>query len=213
MFVGKGSKEKRSIDTLTNNGKLIEAVISTHPFHTVHFSSFNEAYPGLTYYGTPRHLRKLKFIKWAGSIDDSTILSKWEHEGIYMRIPDCTDFVHPKRHFSSVFVFHKPSKTLFVDDTLCFWQNPGFVLRNIAGIKDGSLHFHSSTFRGDLYFNAESPLQFVEWIRKVMEDWDFENICTAHSGNLLGSGKEQLGILVEASFSRLQVLSTKILKK
>lgn len=33
------------IDNLTNNGRDIEAVIATHPFHTLAFYGFYEAYP------------------------------------------------------------------------------------------------------------------------------------------------------------------------
>jgi hypothetical protein len=36
---------KREIDRLTRGGKLISAVIATHPFHTLGFPTFYAAYP------------------------------------------------------------------------------------------------------------------------------------------------------------------------
>jgi hypothetical protein len=55
---------KTELDQLTNNGDLIEGVIATHPFHTLHFKTFYEWYPTVKFYGTPRHLRKLPEIPW-----------------------------------------------------------------------------------------------------------------------------------------------------
>ena len=205
-----GSKEKHAIDVLTNFGKLIDAVIATHPFHTMFFAPFNELYPGLPYFGTPRHLRNIQSVKWSGSLNDEAVRSKWEHEGIFMRIPDGTDFIYPTKHFAAVFVFHEGSKTLFVDDTLCYWQNPSFLQQTLLGARKGTLNFHATANKEDLYLNAESPLLFLKWTRQIIVDWDFCNICTAHSGNLIGSGKEQLGILVEASYGRLRLVSEKI---
>src|SRR3989338_2179501 len=59
---------KSEIDILTDNGKNIEAVIATHPFHTMSFEQFYKAYPNVPYYGTPRHLRNIKSVPWTGDI-------------------------------------------------------------------------------------------------------------------------------------------------
>lgn len=75
-----------AIDRLTDNGAKIEAVIAVHPFHTLAFPAFYQAYPKAQYYGTPRHLRKLTQIPWAGSLENSNIRTKWEPE-VEMRIP------------------------------------------------------------------------------------------------------------------------------
>lgn len=81
---------KEELDKLTNNGEvclqlhwhpcivlflpstltlmvaiqLIEAVIATHPFHTLYFKEFYDAYPNAKYYGTPRHMKKITDIPW-----------------------------------------------------------------------------------------------------------------------------------------------------
>jgi len=77
---------RASIDQLTNNGEKIEAVLGVHPFHTIAFPAFYQAYPNAAYYGTPRHLRRLTDIPWAGSLGDCSVRSQWEPE-IEMRIP------------------------------------------------------------------------------------------------------------------------------
>lgn len=78
---------KKELDDLTSNGTKIEAVVGVHPFHTLAFPGFYKMYPDAKYYGTPRHLRNLKDIKWAGQLDNNKeSLSKWEPE-VELRIP------------------------------------------------------------------------------------------------------------------------------
>lgn len=78
---------KKELDDLTNNGTKIEAVVAVHPFHTLAFPGFYKLYPDAKYYGTPRHLRNLKDIKWAGQLDNNKeSLSKWEPD-VELRIP------------------------------------------------------------------------------------------------------------------------------
>jgi hypothetical protein len=77
---------REEIDQLTNNGDKIEAVIATHPFHTLSIPAFYQLYPKAAYYGTPRHLRRLTEIPWTGDLDDCHIRQKWEPD-IELRIP------------------------------------------------------------------------------------------------------------------------------
>ncbi|CAF3965228.1 unnamed protein product, partial [Rotaria sp. Silwood1] len=92
---------RQQIDHLTNYGKNIKAVIA--------------------YYGTPRHLRRLTEIPWRGDLTDCNVRKKWEPE-VEMRIPAGAEFVNPqpesRNHFISVFVYHRASRTLHVDDTI-----------------------------------------------------------------------------------------------
>lgn len=39
--------QKAALDQLTDNGALIEAVVATHPFHTLAFPAFYKAYPNV----------------------------------------------------------------------------------------------------------------------------------------------------------------------
>lgn len=78
---------KKELDDLTNNGTKIEAVVGVHPFHTLAFPSFYKLYPDAKYYGTPRHIRNVKDVKWTGQLDNNKeSLSKWEPE-VELRIP------------------------------------------------------------------------------------------------------------------------------
>ena len=77
---------RQEINHLTNNGEKIEAVLATHPFHTLAFPSFYQAYPNAHYYGTPRHLRRLTNIPWKGSLDDCHVRQIWEPQ-VELRIP------------------------------------------------------------------------------------------------------------------------------
>jgi hypothetical protein len=77
---------RQEINHLTDNGDKIEAVIGIHPFHTLSFPAFYEAYPNAAYYGTPRHLRRLTKIPWTGSLDDCRVKTKWEPD-VELRIP------------------------------------------------------------------------------------------------------------------------------
>jgi len=85
---------KRAIDLLTDNGSKIEAVLATHPFHTLSFPAFYQAYPNVPYYGTPRHIRNLTSIKWIGDLNNCETRNIWAPY-VEMRIPDGAEFVAP----------------------------------------------------------------------------------------------------------------------
>mmetsp|Transcript_6163 Transcript_6163/g.10628 ORF Transcript_6163/g.10628 Transcript_6163/m.10628 type:complete len:282 (+) Transcript_6163:193-1038(+) len=206
---------KAELDKLTDNGRLIEAVVATHPFHTLAFPSFYKAYPAPKYYGTPRHLRNIKEIPWAGDVNVATVRSQWEPD-VYMRIPAGAEFVAPvpekSNHFSNVFVFHKPSKTIHNDDTVLVSHNPPWILR-LLGFKDGSMFFHPSLKGPGLYHTPEAPAQFRCWVKSIIEDWDFENLCTAHNGNQVGNAKKHLADALEKVNPTLEKLIKKYEKK
>lgn len=93
---------KKEIDDLTNNGTKIEAVVAVHPFHTLAYSNFYKMYPNAKYYGTPRHLRILPEINWAGQLDNadnSALLSKWAPD-VEFRIPAGVVSIPSKRNRS-----------------------------------------------------------------------------------------------------------------
>ncbi|CAF0778367.1 unnamed protein product [Adineta steineri] len=206
---------RAEINRLTDNGAKIEAVIGVHPFHTLAFPAFYEAYPNAKYYGTPRHIRRLTTIPWAGSLDDCNIRKKWEPE-IEMRIPAGAEFVNPlpesSNHFVSVFVFHRPSRTLHVDDTIIYGDHPGFLLK-LTGFKHGTMAFQPSIKGAGLYPTAEAPFEFRDWMKTLLNDWPFDNICCAHSGIKIGGAHEQVIELVNTADALFNKLSEKNRKK
>ncbi len=183
---------KKEIDTLTNNGQDIEAVVATHPFHTLAFPGFYKTYPNLKYYGTPRHLRNIKDIPWAGNVMDH--LNTWNPD-VEMRIPDGAEFIAPQpesyNHFSSVWVYASKARTLHVDDTLMYSSNPGLLLK-IAGLKSQQIQFHHTIKGVGLYATADASQKFKSWVEAVLRDWQFENVCCAHIGYRIGGAHELL---------------------
>jgi hypothetical protein len=209
---------KTQIDNLTQGGTLIDAVIASHPFHTLAFPAFYQAYPDLRYFGTPRHIRRLKDIPWVGDLNVEETRKLWEPE-VQMRIPAGAEFVAPEpeayNHFNSVWVFYAPGRTIHVDDTVLYFQNPGTIIK-LAGKKKGEMEFHSSMHGPGLYPTPEAPLLFKAWVEDILKDWDFDNICCAHIGNKIGGAKALLGdvlIAAQPEFDKLIKKNTKKVEK
>lgn len=194
-------KMKEAIDKLTNHGLDIEAVVATHPFHTLGFRAFYQSYPNVPYYGTPRHLRVIPEISWEGSVTECEVRGKW-WPFVDMRIPAGAEFVNPmpedRNHFSSLFVFHSLSRTIHVTDTIMIGSRPGLLLK-LGGYRHGSMGFHPSIKGVGLHPTPEAPFLFKTFIKEIIKEWDFDNICAAHMGNKIGGAKEQLKeVLVKA---------------
>lgn len=202
---------KAEIDQLTNKGADMEAVVATHPFHTLAFRGFYKEYPNVPYYGTPRHLRLLTDIPWAGNLNECDTRNKWA-PAVEMRIPAGAEFVAPvpeaKNHFSCVFVFHRASRALHVDDTIMVGNHPGILLK-LAGFRHGSMSFHPSIKGYGLHHTPEAPFQFKEFIANIIREWDFDTICVAHMGNKVGGAKAQLQEVLDKAEPLFKKLSEK----
>ncbi|CAF1050324.1 unnamed protein product [Rotaria magnacalcarata] len=159
-------KLRQEINHLTDNGDKIEAVIGTHPFHTLSFPAFYESYPNAVYYGTPRHLRRLTHIPWIGNLHDCDVRKKWEPD-VELRIPA---------------------------------DKPNFLLK-LFGYKDGTMAFHPSIKNVGLHPTSDAPYLFRDWMRNMLNDWPFENICCAHMGVKKGGAhRDVFTLLVKAEF-------------
>jgi len=202
---------KAELDKLTDNGTKIEAFIASHPFHTLSIPSFHKFYPQAAFYGCPRHLKKFPEITWSGDLNDCNARNKWSPE-VEMRVPTGSEFISPmpekSNHFSCVFVYHKASRTIHVDDTIMYCPHPGFLLK-LGGFRDDSMSFHPSMKNVGLQPHANAPLEFRDFVNDVLKDWDFDNICTAHMGNKVGGAKPQLQQLLKDSESMLNKLAEK----
>jgi hypothetical protein len=133
---------KLELDTLTSNGERLVAVLQTHPYHTLAIDNFHSLYPSSEsrrWFGCPRHLQKFPHIVWAGDLNSPCARNTFEPE-LAMGVPAGAEFVNPlppaSNHFASVLVFHRPSKTMHVDDTLNFFDSPPTVLRWLTEYKD-----------------------------------------------------------------------------
>jgi hypothetical protein len=117
-----------------------------------------------------------------------------------MRIPEGAEFdgAADNNHFSSVFVLHVESKTIHDDDTLMYFEpkHMSCGLR-VLGAKSDQLSFHTSFLSGGIKKEEGAMKAFKEWLQRMLAEWDFENICTAHYGNLLGGAKKSLLATIE----------------
>jgi len=206
---------KTEIDTLTNNGKDIDAVIATHPFHTLAFPDFHTAYPHVPYYGTPRHLRNIKTIPWSGCISDPQVMTAWSPD-VEMRIPEGAEWNAPQpeahNHFNCCWVFSPSARTIHVDDTLNYIADPPFFAK-LVGVHKDQLMFHPSMTGPGLHPTEEAPLQFKAWVEQLLLEWDFDNICCAHIENKIGGGHAALSQILADSESTFQKMSDKAKKE
>lgn len=107
-------------------------------------------------------------------------------------------------HFVSVFVYHRASKTLHVDDTLVYIEAPNWPITLL--VQPGSLLFHPSMIIG-LKPNSEAPILFFNWMNRILKDWDIQNLCTAHIGAKIGGAHTAIKKLVDNSEILFQGLS------
>lgn len=191
------------LNQFTNGGRDLEAVLVTQPlindYYTVCLSTCANMYPNAKYFGTPRHLRKIESVTWQPqSMAEPAMLRQWETEEIFMRIPEGAEFENPDKNctFSSVHVFHKPSRTIHVSETILYNdKKPGFLGRMIG--KKGDKMIFSDLYHG--VNGSEANLHaFQTWVQRLIDEWDFDNICT-HSGNKIGGAKEHLARIKEKS--------------
>lgn len=96
---------------------------------------------------------------------------------------------------------------MHVDDTLIYAEAPSWPVRMVMGVQAGTLKFHPSMGNGGLYRTVEAPLQFRDWMKKLLEDWDFDNLCTAHIGVKMGGAHDAVRDLVDQSETLFQELS------
>jgi len=189
---------KGEIDDLTKNGSLMVAVVATHPYHTTYFPDFYKLYPMVPFYGTPRHLIIQPTIPWKGSTYECAIRQMWLPE-IHMRVPRGADFETDSTHFSGIHLFHTASKTIHIDDTIII--NPAH-----------QLSFHGTINNGGLFHIGEAPYAFRDWVKKYINEWDFENVVAAHNGVKLGGAKPVVQTLLTNTQTLLDTLTAEYTK-
>ncbi|KAL0482021.1 peroxisomal biogenesis factor 6 [Acrasis kona] len=184
---------RSALDRMTDSGRKIEAIVGVHPFHTTYFKKFYDAFPSVPFYGTPRHLRNIKDVQWQGDLMNEEVRNRWNPD-VEIRIPDGAEFEYPEpestNHFASAWVYHRPSGTIHIDDTVVYADEDSVALR-IFGIHKGDMMFHPSINSG-LKQYEKAPYAFRDWVLRVIKEWNFDNIVCAHLGNKLGGAKLKL---------------------
>ncbi|KAI8613345.1 hypothetical protein BC830DRAFT_1132649 [Chytriomyces sp. MP71] len=188
---------KKEVMELTKGGELIEAVVATNPFHTLYFELFAELFPNAKFYGTPRHMRNYPNVPWVGNVDDEKVLKLWAPE-IELEWTAGCEIVNPQpesiNHFAGVVAFHRASRTIICDDCFKVSMDPGFIERNVFGRRNHEISFHMSLWNHALLNTPTSVQEFYDWVVKIMKEWDFDNISTAHGGVMVGDAKKELGL-------------------
>jgi hypothetical protein len=99
---------KQQIDSLTNNGVNIEAIINLHPFHTVHIEKIHGDYPNAKLYGTQRHIAKFPHLPWQTELTNSNEFAALFSEDFEFSVPRGFVFFSKNDHllFASVLAYH-----------------------------------------------------------------------------------------------------------
>ena len=53
------------------------------------------------------------------------------------------------------------------------------------------------------------PLGFRDWLQCLLNEWDFDHLCTAHNGNCFGDAKKRIRKLLEEKDKELESLAEK----
>lgn len=180
----------REVDQLTNNGKNVVAVLNLHPFHTLHIGWMFEHYPKVRHYGTARHLSRFPELKWQPTRSEEPATQAKFAADLEFSVPRGVDFISDDEnvHFSSVLAFHRPSRTIHVDDTLMYIRLP--LLMRIVGLPD-ALSFHP-TLAKVLEKRTGAAKDFRRWFQDLVEKWrTAENLCAAHTAALITRDKDR----------------------
>jgi hypothetical protein len=178
---------KQQVDSLTNNGVNIAAIINLHPFHTIHVAKIHADYPNAKLYGTQRHLDKLPDLPWQKELTNSSEFATMFSEDFEFSVPRGVDFISNNEHlhFSSVLAYHLASKTIHVDDTLMFLKLPGLL----GVLKSPEVSFHMTLSR-TLEQRKAAADDFRLWVAQIAEQWsEAEVLCAAHSETLIVKNK------------------------
>jgi hypothetical protein len=178
---------KQQVDSLTNNGTDIEAIINLHPFHTMHVEKAHADYPNAKLYGTQRHIDKFPDLPWQLELTHSNEFARLFSEDFEFSVPRGVDFIsnNENLHFSSVLVYHLASKTIHVDDTLMFLRLPGLL----GVMKSPEVSFHMTLSR-TLEPRKGAADDFRLWVAQIAEQWSgAEVLCAAHSQTLMVKDK------------------------
>ncbi|MEZ4297427.1 MAG: hypothetical protein R3B70_20865 [Polyangiaceae bacterium] len=180
---------KAKVDEITGGGKEIEAVLNTHPFHTMHVRAIHAAYPDAKLYGSARHLARFSDLPWEKERMEDEALHALFADDFDFSIPRGVDFISAdeKVHFSTVLMVHRATKTAHVDDTLMYMRLPGVAA--LFGKKD-MLSFHPTLSKA-LERRAGAVADFRKWAEELAESYkNVENLCAAHTAALIGRNYE-----------------------
>lgn len=170
---------RKEVDALTHDGRDIEAVVNLHPFHTVHVRATHAAFPNAKHYGTARHHKLFPELKWEPTHTEDPATHALFAPDLEFTVPRGVDFISAdeKVHFSSVLALHPASRTLYVDDTVMFFNLP-FPLGVFA--PDGLVRFHLTLAKA-LERRAGAAGDFRRWAEELIDrSRTLDHLSAAH---------------------------------
>ncbi len=193
---------RAQVDALTDGGKMVDATLNLHPFHTLHCEWMHQAYPDATLYGTARHRTHLPHLPWDDVGCENDALAKMFAEDFAFSVPRGMPLVCADEavHFASVLALHKHTGTIHVDDTFVYLDK-GFPFSLLP--INRRLAFHPTLAKA-LDPEAGAADAFREWAIGLGIDWAHaRRIATAHEG-VLELGPEEFPERVGAALARVK---------
>lgn len=192
---------KDQIMAMTNDGKLVEAILNVHPFHTVHCEQMARDFPNAILYGASRHQQKFPHLNWAPeTVESQTVADRYPQ--LQFSVPDGIYYIHPNEniHVSSLLVYHSASQALHVDDTFN-------ALPHFDTIDSLLKKIHYSPKK--LYLNPLTKLAlkpepnagkaFCDWAAHLADAWQStQYLCAAHAEVVEFNAGEFKTLLTEA---------------
>lgn len=172
-----------AVNTLTDNGETLDAILNLHPFHTLHVEAVHKAFPKARLIGSERHVRKAPDLPWDDRLIDDPALQAEFADDLQLKKPLGVDFISDDEnvHFSSILAYHPTSGTIHVDDTLTYMKVP--VVGGLIG-KPDVLSFHPTLGKA-LEDRPGAAGDFRAWAKELAADWgDARHLCAAHMRNL-----------------------------
>jgi len=195
---GLDDERRAFVDQETGDGRHLEAVLHLHPFHTLFVEELHRRYPHAKLYGTARHKGHAPDLPWQPELTNEAACHALFAEDFDFSVPRGVDFIpaNESLHFSSVLAFHRASRTLHVDDTLCYVRIP----KVLSFIKQDLLGFHP-TLSKVLERRAGAVSDFRAWTKElVAHSRDVENVCAAHLHTLMHA--ESGGVSISARIEK-----------
>lgn len=197
---------RKEIDAIVGDGE-IEAILNLHPFHTVHVQRMHELFPDARLHGTQRHLDLFPELPWEEVRSEDQELHDWYTDELDFTIPRGVDFISANEniHFASVLAYHRASGTIHVDDTLMYLRLPRLL--SLVGLSE-RVSFHP-TLAMALEKREGAAAEFREWTTELSDAWgEAENLCAAHSGNLLAESNRgaSIGERMRKAASRCELI-------
>lgn len=176
---GFGAETAAQIAAITQNGRLVEAVLNLHPFHTLHCRTIAARFPRARLYGSRRHHEMVSDLDWQPATVDSPEVAALYADDLRFSLPSGVDFIsaNPRIHAGSLLCYHPASRNLHVDDTLIVLPH---LVRQI--LRQPPISFHP-TIADALEDRPDAAQDFRDWVHRLATGWqDVRNVCAAHSG-------------------------------